>query len=178
MSWDLLADIARWAGFVGWSLLLLTVSLLVYLGLGANFIILGLAVVQALVTGFQPLGWKLLLILAGLAIAGEGLEFVVGTFYPVRKGASSRGITLAFVGGLLGAAVGQLLVPVVGAVVGSFLGAFTGAVLGEYRRLRRIEPSLRLGAHVFTGKLLAMVLKHALGLVMIFLILAATRPGG
>ncbi len=176
MNWDLLASIAGWIGFAGWALLLLAVSLLVYLGLGGNFILLALAAVYALATGFDPLGWRLLLILLGLAAAGEGLEFLVGTFYPARKGATGRGITAAFVGGLLGAVVGQSLVPVVGAVAGSFTGAFGGAVLGEYQRLRRFEPSLRLGLHVFTGKLLAMVIKHALGLVMIILILAATRP--
>ncbi len=176
MSPDLLTTIGQWVGFVGWSLLLLAISLLVYLGLGGNFIILGLALVYALVTGFGPIGWKLLAILAGLALAGEGLEFLVGTFFPLRKGASGRGITMAFVGGVLGAMVGQALLPLVGAVLGSFVGAFAGGVSGEYRRLRKIQPSLRLGAHVFTGKLLAMFIKHVLGLVMILLILIATRP--
>ncbi|NCQ34586.1 DUF456 domain-containing protein [bacterium] len=176
MSWELLADIGRWIGFVGWSLLLLAVSLLVYLGLGGNFIILGLALMYGLVTGFDPVGWKLLLVLAGLALAGEGLEFLVGTFYPVSKGATGRAITWAFVGGLAGAVMGQAALPLVGAVLGSFLGAFAGAVWGEYRRLKVLQPSLRLGAHVFTGKLLAMIIKHMLGLVMIILILAATKP--
>lgn len=171
-----MADIGRWVGFVGWSLLLLAVSLLVYLGLGGNFIILGLALIYGLATGFDPVGWKLLMILAGLALAGEGLEFLVGTFYPVRKGATGRAITWAFVGGLVGAGVGQALLPLAGAVLGSFLGAFAGAVWGEYRRLKSLQPSLRLGAHVFTGKLLAMIIKHMLGLVMIILILAATKP--
>ena len=176
MTWDLLAEVGRWTGFVGWSLLLLTASLLVYLGLGGNFIILGLALVYALATGFDPIGWKLLLILAGLALAGEGLEFLVGTFYPARKGATGRGVTLAFVSGLAGAMAGQAVLPVIGAVLGSFAGAFLGAVLGEYHRLRKLEPSLRLGAHVFTGKILAMVIKHGLGLVMVVLILTKTRP--
>ncbi len=176
MSLGLWSQIGQWVGFMGWALLLLAVSLLVYLGLGANFIILGLAALYALATGFEPISWKLLLILLGLALAGEGLEFGVGTFYPARKGATGRGITLAFVGGLLGAGVGQMIVPLIGALLGSFAGAFCGAVVGEYHQLRKLQPSLRLGAHVFTGKLLAMFIKHVLGLVMIILILSATKP--
>ncbi len=177
MSLDFWSQLGQWVGYMGWALLLMGVSLLVYLGLGGNFIILGLAAVYALVTEFATIGWPLLLVLLGLALAGEGLEFVVGTFYPARKGATGRGITLAFVGGLVGAALGQTAVPILGAVVGSFVGAFVGAVVGEYHNLHKLQPSLRLGIHVFTGKILAMFIKHALGLVMIMLILAATKPG-
>lgn len=173
---EVLGAIGQWAWFFLWSLLLIAASLFVYLGLGGNFILLALALVHALVTGFDPLGWGTLAWLAGLAVAGEGIEFVVGTFYPARKGASRDGVLLAFLGGLLGAAAGQGLVPVIGAVVGSFLGAFLGAVAGEYRRRRLLEPSLRVGGHAFLGRLAAMMIKHAIGLVMVFIILRATLP--
>jgi uncharacterized protein YqgC (DUF456 family) len=80
------------------------------------------------------------------------------------------------VGGLVGAIVGNGLLPVAGAVLGSFVGAFSGAVLGEYQHQQRLEPSLRVGTHAFVGRLLAILVKHILGLVMIFLILRATWP--
>ncbi len=173
---ELLADLGQWSWYVLWALLLIVASLFVYLGLGGNFIILGLALVHALVTGFDPVGWRLLAVLAGLALLGELIEFVGGTVWGGKQGATKAGVVAAFAGGLLGAVLGNGLLPVAGAVLGSFVGAFGGAVLGEYWRRRRLEPSLRVGGHAFLGRLLAMVVKHALGLVMVFLILRRTLP--
>ena len=81
---EVLADIGQWSGYVLWALLLVFASLFVYLGLGGNFIILGLALLHALVTGFDPIGWKLLSWLAGIAVLGEIIEFLVGTFWIAR----------------------------------------------------------------------------------------------
>ena len=173
---EILHSVGQWAGFFLWGLLLVVASLLVYLGLGGNFILVGLAAIYGVVTGFNTISWTLLLVLLGLALLGEGIEFVVGTFYPARRGATRSGMVGAFLGGLLGAAAGNSLVPVVGAVLGSFVGAFAGAVVGEYRHNQQLEPSLQIGAHAFFGRLLAIFCKHALGLVMIFLILRATLP--
>ena len=173
---EILQQIGLWSWFFFWSLLLIVASLFVYLGLGGTFIIIGLALVHALVTGFDPITWKLLGVLLGLALVGEGIEFVVGTFYVAKKGASRAGVIGAFAGGLFGAAVGNGVVPVVGAVLGSFMGGFGGAVLGEYFHRERLEPSLRIGGHAFFGRLLAIVIKHFLAMVMVFLILRATLP--
>jgi uncharacterized protein YqgC (DUF456 family) len=173
---ELLQDIGQWSGFVLWALLLITASLFVYLGLGGTFILLGLALVHALVTGFDPIGWPLLLWLLGIALLGELIEFVVGTFYVAKKGASKLGVGAAFAGGLLGAVAGNGVIPVVGAVLGSFVGAFGGAVLGEYIHRERLDSSLRVGGHAFLGRILAILIKHALALVMVLLILRATRP--
>ncbi|MFH1844954.1 MAG: DUF456 domain-containing protein [bacterium] len=174
---DLLAQIGSWTGYFFWVLLLLVASLFVYLGLGGNFIVLGLALIHAVVTGFDPISWQLLLLLLTIALVGEGIEFVVGTFYVAKMGASRYGVFAAFAGGLLGAAVGSTMLPLVGTILGSFVGAFGGAILGEYHHQRRLEPSLRIGTHAFIGKMVAILIKHALGLVMVGLILRVTWPG-
>jgi hypothetical protein len=173
---EILVSVGGWTWYVVWALLLLVSSLLVYLGLGGNFIIVGLALVHALVTGFQPVGWPLLAVLLALALLGELIEFVLGNFYVLRKGASGLGAVGGFVGGLAGAVLGNGLVPVIGAVLGSFVGAFVGCVAGEYWRQRTLEPSLRIGTHAFVGRMIALVSKHALGVLMVFLILRATFP--
>ena len=67
---EVLQDIGLWSGYVLWALVLIVASLFVYLGLGGTFIIIGLALVHALVTGFDPITWKLLLWLLGLALFG------------------------------------------------------------------------------------------------------------
>ena len=173
---EVLHQIGIWSWFFLWSFLLIAASLFVYLGLGGNFIIIGLALVHALFTGFDPITWKLLAVLLGLALLGEGIEFVVGTFYVAKKGATKFGVIGAFAGGLMGAALGNGLLPVVGAILGSFAGGFGGAVLGEYYAREKLEPSLRIGGHAFLGRLLAILIKHALALVMVFLILRVTAP--
>ncbi len=171
------AAAGAWILYIVWGAVLIVSSLLVYLGLGGNFILLGLALIWALATGFATIGWTLLGVLLGLALLGEGIESVLGIVYVARKGAGREGVAGAFVGGLAGAALGSPLMPVIGTVLGSFVGAFLGAVAGEYLRRRNLEPSLRVGGHAFVGKMAAIFVKHALGLVMIALILRATWPG-
>jgi uncharacterized protein len=168
--------LGQWVGFFLWSMLLVTASLFVYLGLGGNFIIIGLALIHALFTGFDPISWNLLLVLLGIALLGEGIEFVVGTFYAAKQGASKSGVIMAFVGGLTGAWLGNQVFPIAGAVLGSFAGAFAGAVGGEYFNEQRLEPSLRIGGYAFLGRLIAIIIKHALSMIMVFLILKATFP--
>ncbi len=173
---ELLGAIGQWSGFVLWGLLLVTASLFVYLGLGGTFIILGLATIYGAVTGFDAITWRWLLILLGLALLGELVEFLVGTFYVAQKGATKTGVTLAFVGGLFGAVVGNNVMPIIGAVVGSFMGAFAGAVYGQYRHNRKLEPSLRVGGHALLGRVVAMLIKHAIALVMVAMVLKLTAP--
>jgi uncharacterized protein YqgC (DUF456 family) len=173
---EFLEAIGGWTWYLVWSLLLLAASLLVYLGLGGTFVVFGLALVHAIVTGFDPIGWPLLGVLLAIALFGELAEFVLGNFYALRKGASNRGTVGGFAGGLLGALAGNAVFPVAGAVLGSFLGAFLGSVGGEYSEQRRLAPSVRVGGHAFVGRLLAILVKHALGLVMVVLIMRATFP--
>jgi uncharacterized protein YqgC (DUF456 family) len=99
---ELLGEIGQWSWFVVWALLLVAASLCVYLGLGGTFIVLGLALVHAVIGGFEPITWQLLLVLVGLSLGGELLEFLIGTFYVAQKGATRRGVWGAFVGGLAG----------------------------------------------------------------------------
>jgi uncharacterized protein YqgC (DUF456 family) len=174
---DVLQSIGGWAWYVVWALVLLVSSLLVYLGLGGNFVLVGLALIHALVTGFDPIGPVLLGVVLGLALLGELVEFVLGNFYVLRKGAGKEGTIGGFVGGLLGAVLGNGVLPIAGAVLGSFVGAFAGCVLGEYWRQRRLDDSVRVGGHAFIGRILAIVVKHALGLIIVFLILRETIPG-
>jgi uncharacterized protein YqgC (DUF456 family) len=174
---EILQAIGHWTWYLVWSALLLAASLLVYVGLGGTLVILGLATLHAVITGFDPIGWRLLAILLGLLLLGEAIDFILSNFYAVGRGASAPGAVGAYIGGFAGALALAGLLPIIGAVIGSFLGAFAGGVLGEWWRQRRVEPSLRIGTHAFFGRVLAMLAKHAVGLVMVFLILRATFPG-
>jgi len=174
---DTLGDIGAWIAYAVWAVLLFCGALMTILGLSGNFIIVGLGLVHALATGFDPVSWQLLLAMLGLAVLGEVVESVLGVVYVARKGATRHGVLGAFLGGLAGAAVGSGVVPVLGTVVGSFIGAFAGAVTGEYLRERRTDASVRIGWHAFAGKMLASGFKFALSLAMIALLLQRAWPG-
>lgn len=172
-----LGDAGVWILFVIWTLALLVGSLMTILGLSGNFVIVGLGLIHALITGFDPISWQLLLVLLGMAILGEVIESVLGVAYVAKKGATRYGVVGAFLGGLLGAAAGSAVVPVIGTIVGSFLGAFAGAVAGEYYREQRTEESLRVGFHAFIGKMLASGAKFALAVAMIVMLVQRGWPG-
>lgn len=140
--------------------------LAVVLGLSGNFILLGLALVVALIGGFQHLAWWGLLLLLALAILGEVVEAFLGVATARGFGATRWGMIGTFAGGLLGAAAGTAVFPVVGSLVGAFLGSFLGAVIGELLRGRRTAESMRAGTGAFLGKVIATSFKLAIGIVI------------
>jgi uncharacterized protein len=165
-----------WGLFFFWAMLLVLASLLVYLGLGGTMAVFMLALTHAVFTGFDPISWRLLALLGGLVVLAEGIEMLLGIFYTSKMGATRSGVIGAFLGGVIGAFAGSYVAPVFGTLMGGFFGAFSGAVLGEYIREKRIEESLRIGAHAFVGKLLAILFKHIVAMAMVGLILRATWP--
>ena len=170
---EFFASLGAWALYGVWALLLLGSLLLTILGLGGNFFILFWGVIYAALTGFRDVGWGLLLLLLGLAVLGEVVESLLGLIYVAARGASRYGVGGAFVGGLVGAVAGSSAMPVIGTILGSFAGAFLGALAGEYYRQRDFEPGLRIGWHAFAGKMLATLVKFALGVQMVWMLLRA-----
>lgn len=142
------------------------VLLLHAVGLPANWILLGLACVHALVTGAQPLGWWTLGTLAGLATAAELLEFFVGVGYTAKRGATRWGVGGAFLGGIAGAIGCAALIPPLGSLLGAFLGSFVGAVALEYVAQQRMEVALRSGRAAFFGRVFGAVIKTMFGFAM------------
>jgi len=141
-----------------------------FFGLPGNFIVLGAAVAYAFGTHFSSLGWGFLVLLAGLAILGEVLEFLFGTFTSVRYGGSRWSAVGSFVGGVAGAVVGTGVIPVVGTVIGAFLGSFTLAFLFELIHRNRQDIAARAGLGALVGKILGLSTKTSLGLVMVVLV--------
>lgn len=158
---------------IGWLVLavgLLGGLLLVPLGLGGNFVILGTAFVLAVATGFTALGWWSLLALAALAIAGEIIEAGLGLFAVQRLGASKKAMLGTFLGGIVGGAAGTGIVPIVGSLLGAFAGAFAGAVLGEIVHRRAVAGSFRAGWAAFLGRVAAIAIKFEIGVAMVVIV--------
>lgn len=165
---------------VVWILLLVLLHVLVLaglfaivLGLGGNFILLGLALAVAWIGGFSHLALWLWLVLLGLAILGEVVESVLGVATARGFGASRYGMLGTFVGGILGAIAGTAWLPVIGSLIGAFVGAFAGAFAGELLAGRPTGESARAGWGAFLGRVGATVFKIAVGGVIAFFTMKA-----
>ncbi len=164
------------AGLVLLYAALFFLNVLIFAGIPGSWISLGAIAVYAAATRFSAVGWRMLLVMAGIAAAGEIAESLLGTLYVARKGATKWGVLGAFAGGLLGAIFGTAIVPVVGSILFGFVGAFAGAVASEYAYYRSLDRALRTGFFAFVGKLLAMLVKFALAIVVLALFIYRTWP--
>jgi len=165
---------------VVWILLLVLLHVLVLagllaivLGLGGNFILLGLSLVTAWVGGFHYLTLWVWLVLLGLAVLGEVVESLLGVAAARGFGASRWGMLGAFVGGIAGAAIGTAWLPVIGSLIGAFAGAFAGAFVAEMLAGRSASESTRAGVGAFLGRMGATVFKIAVGGVIVFFTMKA-----
>ena len=123
-------------------------------------------------------GWESSLVMLGLALLAELVEFLAGAAGSKTAGGTLRSTVGAVVGGIVGGILAAVLVPVlpvVNAILGACVGSFVGAALLEasyapadvearadfYRRLNRV------GWGAFKGRLWGIVLKTAVGVVML-----------
>lgn len=164
------------AGLIVLYFALFLLNVLIFAGLPGSWISLGAIAIYAAATRFSAVGWKMLLVMAGIAAAGEIAESLLGTLYVARKGATKWGVLGAFAGGLAGAIFGTAIVPVIGSILFGFAGAFGGAVICEYLYYRSLDRALRTGFFAFVGKMLAMLVKFALALVVLGLFIYRTWP--
>ncbi len=145
---------------------------LTLLGLPGNWLIL--IVVSGVQYFLGKWEWSPFFILAGLASAGEIVEFAASAA-GLTKGGSRRGALFAMLGSLLGSALGIVVgipIPIVGSFIGAFLfaaiGAMVGAAYGEMQFGKTFRESLEIGKAVFWGRLLGSTAKILFGCIMIF----------
>jgi uncharacterized protein YqgC (DUF456 family) len=158
--------------YIALGLVLLTTAL----GVPANWILVGVALVVALASRFTAMTWGHLALCVGLAGVGEVIESVLGAIFIVRRGGTWWGVVGSIAGGLLGVVLGAGVAPPFGAVAFGFVGAFAGAVAGEMARQRRLEPALRIGVWSFVGRMAAVAAKVALGFAILWVIIVTTWP--
>lgn len=144
------------------------------LSLPANWFILALAGVWKWThPEAMGVGWTFFGILAGICVLGEVLEQLVQMYGGKRYGSSGRGMIGAFLGGIAGAI---FLAPVafgLGAIPGALGGAYLGGLAFERLHDRPWSEAHRSAMGNLYGRAVGMVLKAALGVIM--LVMAAPR---
>jgi uncharacterized protein YqgC (DUF456 family) len=169
-------SVLQHAGIVVFYVVLFLLDILIFVGVPGGWIALAAVAVYSFATRFSDVGWKMLLVMGGVAVLGEIVESLLGIVYVARKGATKWGVFGAFAGGLAGAILGTGIMPLIGSIVLGFVGAFAGAVICEYIYYRSLDRALRTGFFAFIGKLLAMFAKFALSLVILALFIYRTWP--
>lgn len=115
-----------------------------------------------------------IVVLTGLAVAGEVIEFGAGAAGAAKTGASRRAVVLSLVGAALGSVAGLTIgapIPILGsfvmAVVGGAAGAFAGAYLGETWKGREEGERIAAGRGALVGRLWGTAGKLTAGAVML-----------
>jgi|GEM_PF-743942 len=147
--------------------------LVIPLGIPGTFLIAVIVLLEAILTDFATVGTGLLIWLFAIAVALEGVEYLITGISAQRYGASKIGVVGAILGALIGAIVGSSLVPVIGTLIGTLVGAYVGAVGVELFRTGSTETALRAGFGAFVGNAGGKLAKVVGGVFMIVLIIRA-----
>ncbi|MGM0453256.1 MAG: DUF456 family protein [Thermodesulfobacteriota bacterium] len=136
------------------------------LGMPGNFVILAGALVYDLIVWDMAIGVWRLVVLLGLAVVGEVLEYILSMAAARKRGASNKALFGAIVGGIVGAVIGTP-VPVVGSIIGLFLGVFLGAFLLELVARGDAGQAYHAAVGAFYGRVGAIVAKTMVGVAII-----------
>ena len=109
---------------------------------------------------WQPFSTTFLIIMAGLAIVGTILDYVVPAIGAKRYGASKLGVW----GSIIGMLIGLFIFPPWGMLIGAIIGALAGELAGG----KKGEMALRAGWGVFVGNIMGIGLKLAFSGAMLF----------
>lgn len=139
--------------------------------LPGTWVIVVASFLYALVRDYQASAdWKVIAVLAGLALLGELIEFLTGTLGPAKEKVPTGAIVCSVIGGIAGAIIG---VPVflIGALLGLLLGSFFGAFLYCLVKDGHVRQALRHSWLILTSRVIAIFAKTAIGAGMVVFVL-------
>lgn len=136
-----------------------------------TLIIMAGAIIYALMTNFDILTLRDLVILLTLYFCGEVAEYVFIITGAKKLGASNAAVVGALIGGILGAIMGTAFLGV-GVIVGTFLGIFLGAFLVELLIHKDLVKSLKAGTGGVLGRVGSVVAKVIIAIVMFVIIVS------
>ena len=154
------------------ALVLLACLLLIPLGLPGTWLMIVAAFAYPYLGGGTTFGLWTLGGTAGLALIAELFELTLSARYTRKYGGSRRAGWGAIIGGMVGAIVG-VPVPIVGPVIGALLGSFVGALAFELSRGTGHGAATRVAWGALVGRVAAMALKTAFGVMIATWILLA-----
>lgn len=142
---------------------------LIFFNLFGTLLILAGALLFSWMTGFGVLSISVLILLTGLYLLGEILDFLFTILGAKKFGASNRAVIGALLGGFFGSLLGVSFFGI-GIFPGMILGIFLGAFGMECLVRRDVKASLKAGVGGVVGVLGSVVVKVLIAVVMIGLL--------
>ncbi len=161
------------AGLTIFVVILLIGVFSIIFGFPGTLLILGDVIVYSLITGFEKIGFKIIIALVLISLLAETVDFLMGVAGARKYGSSKTGVVFSIIGGIIGAIVMIPILLGLGAVIGAFLGGFAGAFLGEYLERQKLKPALRAGYGALVGRIAGVLFKGSLAIVMVVITMSA-----
>ena len=154
------------AGLTIFILLLFAGVYLTIFGLPGTILILFDVFFYALLTGFDRIGFKAIVILAVMTIVAEALGFTLEMTSTYRFGPSLKGMLASLIGALLGALALTPALWGLGTLMGIFLGGFSGFLILELIRQGRLKPAFRASSGAIITTAAAIFTKGSFAVAM------------
>jgi len=130
-------------------------------GLPGNVLIVLAGLTYGYYDGFEHVDYAVLVIIVGVFVLSELIEFLAGLIGAKKEKASKRAVVAAFVGTVLGAIWGTAILPFIGSIIGALLGGFVITAWAEYTKTKDKEQAKRVAIGVLKGQIMGMVFKVA-----------------
>jgi len=147
-------------------IMLVTGMALTLVGLPGNLLILLVAVICSWQEGFSHLTYAWLLMLAGMWLSGEVLEFLAGIRSVKKERASWWTMVAVFVGSIVGGIVGTGILPIIGSIIGAMLGGFATSYYVEYIYSKDKIKAWQVAKGVAKGQFLGIMIKFFVAIAM------------
>ncbi len=159
----------QWIALIIFVILALAGISLTIVGIGGTFIIVAGALFYDLISWSLTISLNTLLWIAGLAILGEVLEWII-TFLGMKKGGVSR---YGLMGTIVGAIIGGILlsvVPIIGTIIGVIIGAVIGAFVMELYHTGKAGKAWKAAKTALLGRALVSLSKFLIAIIQIWMI--------
>lgn len=141
-------------------------------GIPGTAVILIDVILYAVITGFERVSIKIVLVLLVISILAEAIDFSFGVAGAARFGISGRAIWISAISGFIGAAAMTPFFFGLGTLAGLFLGGFAGVLAIELVQQSKLRPALRTGYGAIFGRVAGTLIKGFCALVMIVITLS------
>ena len=143
------------------SIIILGGVIMTMIGLPGNIIIVLTGIAYGYYDGFEHVDYAVLVIIVGVFILSELIEFGAGLIGAKKEKASKRAVVAAFAGTVLGGVWGTALFPIIGSILGALLGAFVTTAFAEYTKTKNKEQAKRVAMGVIKGQIFGIIVKTA-----------------
>lgn len=146
------------------------IVLLNILTLPANWIMLVLICLWKFI-GPNTVGMNTMffVMLFGLALLGELIEYIAQSWGSKKYGASTSGMWIGLLGAFIGAIVGLPFLLGLGAFIGALIGAWIGCYFMEILNGRSRAEASRAAKGALIGRLLGIIIKCGIGITIIII---------